>query len=81
MDCYNHFSCKVCYENHIVVLFKYLQRYIDANAEKLRHIFVEHEGKLKLEVEGGGNIYTANYPELIKQLSNEIDQHTKGIQR
>ena len=38
-----------------------LSRYIDANAERLRHIFVAHEGKKELVVYGGGSILSADY--------------------
>lgn len=61
-----------------VMLMTSLSRYIDANSEKLRHIFVSHEGKIKLKVTGGGDIYSADYDGLISNISDLIDQNTKG---
>jgi hypothetical protein len=55
-----------------------LAGYIDKHAEEMRHLFVEHEGKKELKVVGGGNILSADYSSLISQMSDLIDQNTKG---
>jgi hypothetical protein len=52
--------------------------YVDKHAEQMRKDFVEHEGKLKLEAFGGGNIYITNWPDLILHLSAAIQKNTKG---
>lgn len=53
-------------------------RYITANAEKLRDVFVSHQGNMELQAHGGGNILSADYADLIGQLSAKIDKNTKG---
>lgn len=54
-------------------------RYINANAERLRPLFVSHEGKLELAVVGDGDLYHANYPALIDNIVAQITQHSQGI--
>jgi len=81
-------ACLTAYNLHLdlalgpddvwVTLMTSLSRYINANAEKLRHLFVSHEGKLDLVATSGGNIYSANYSNLISQISDQIDQNTKN---
>jgi hypothetical protein len=39
---------------------------------------VSHEGKVELTAFGGGDIYSADYDNLISQISNQIDSNTKG---
>jgi len=39
---------------------------------------VAHEGKLELVAFGSGNIHSANYADLISQISDQIDLYTKG---
>lgn len=54
-------------------------RYITANAEKMRDKFVSHAGKMQLTAYGTGNIHSADYSSLIGQLTEQIDENTKGI--
>jgi hypothetical protein len=54
-----------------------LASFIDTHAEEMRSIFVSHEGKEKLVVFGSGNRMSADYPDLIDQLTTLIDQKTK----
>jgi len=61
-----------------VAIVTSLSRYINANSEKLRHLFVSHEGKIELVASAGGNISTTNYDSLISQISDQIDKNTKG---
>jgi hypothetical protein len=53
-------------------------RYINANAARLRGKFVDHEGQIELKASAEGTLATANYDELISQISDSIDEHTKG---
>jgi hypothetical protein len=39
---------------------------------------VEHEGQIELKASGIGTLATANFDELISQISDRIDEHTKG---
>jgi len=81
-------ACITAYNNHLdltlgpddvwITIMTSLSRYIIANAEKLRHLFVSHEGQVELKAYGGGNIFSANYDDLISQISDQIDKNTKG---
>jgi hypothetical protein len=39
---------------------------------------VSHQGNMELQAHGGGNILSADYADLIGQLSAKIDKNTKG---
>jgi hypothetical protein len=54
-----------------------LARYIDAHAEELRSIFVNHSGQVELTAYGGGSIRTANYDSLVQQICEAMDKHVK----
>lgn len=41
-------------------------------------LFVEHEGQIELEAHRGGNIYSADYDDLVTQLVSQINAKTKG---
>ncbi len=51
--------------------------YVDRNHESMRGTFVNHEGKIELVAKGDGNIYSANYANLISQIVVQIEEHTK----
>lgn len=80
-------SCFTAYNMHYhlvlspddvwVTITTSLARYVDANAKRLRDVFVSHEGKKKLVVFGGGTFETADYDGLIDRISEKIDQNTK----
>eukprot|EP01126_Amoeba_proteus_P007866 TRINITY_DN1286_c0_g1_i5.p1 TRINITY_DN1286_c0_g1~~TRINITY_DN1286_c0_g1_i5.p1 ORF type:complete len:365 (-),score=80.48 TRINITY_DN1286_c0_g1_i5:139-1179(-) len=55
--------------------------YVDRHAEEMRHHFVTHKGKKELVVYSVGSITTANYDDLINQMSNKIDENTKAETR
>eukprot|EP00026_Physarum_polycephalum_P009562 Phypoly_transcript_09690.p1 GENE.Phypoly_transcript_09690~~Phypoly_transcript_09690.p1 ORF type:complete len:349 (+),score=45.67 Phypoly_transcript_09690:292-1338(+) len=73
-----HYHLEIGPDEVWVTITSSLSRYITANAEKLRAVFVSHEGKMELNAVGGGNIYSADYSDLIGQLSEGIDKNTKG---
>jgi len=73
-----HYHLQIGPDEVWVTITSSLSRYITANAEKLRDVFVSHEGKMELEALGGGNIHSADYSSLIGQLSDQIDKNTKG---
>ena len=54
-----------------------LASYIDRNSERMRGVFVSHEGKKLLEVIGGGSLMTANYDWYIERMVEMVDQETK----
>ncbi|KAI0395130.1 hypothetical protein F5Y17DRAFT_425324 [Xylariaceae sp. FL0594] len=49
--------------------------YINANAEKLRSLFVAHEGKKELNVIDGGTVHTADFGRLAVQMTEEIEKN------
>lgn len=51
--------------------------YVEANSETLRDRFVEHKGHKELNVSTGGTLYTANYPDLCKLMTEEISRNIK----
>ena len=57
--------------------------YINAgdNAETMRHHFVDHEGKIELEVSDVGSIYSVNWNSIINRMSGLIEKNTKGDAR
>lgn len=55
-----------------------LARYVDAHAERMRHVFVTHSGQKELVVYGSGTIFTANYQSLVDQLNKHIQKNTKA---
>lgn len=57
------------------------KRYISANAERLRDKFVRHEGQMELTAAINGTLHSANYDNLLDQLSTKIDQNTKVKKR
>eukprot|EP00026_Physarum_polycephalum_P010906 Phypoly_transcript_11092.p1 GENE.Phypoly_transcript_11092~~Phypoly_transcript_11092.p1 ORF type:complete len:346 (+),score=48.87 Phypoly_transcript_11092:111-1148(+) len=73
-----HYHLQIGPDEVWVTIMSSLSRYITANAEKLRDVFVSHQGKMDLEAFGGGNIHSADYASLIGQLSDQIDKNTKG---
>ncbi|KAL6411671.1 hypothetical protein AUP68_05388 [Ilyonectria robusta] len=54
--------------------------YINANAEKLRYFFVEHEGQRKLEVKSGGSLHTADFGFLAECMAHLIAQNVKDAE-
>jgi hypothetical protein len=74
----NHHPLQISPDEVWVTITSSLSRYITQNAEKMRDLFVSHQGKIELTSFGGGNIHSADYDNLIGQLSDQIDKHTKG---
>jgi hypothetical protein len=55
-------------------------RYVDAHAEELRSLFVDHTGKMTLNVLADKELLKdgADWPKLIGGFATQIDQFTKG---
>ena len=51
-------------------------KYMEKEGEALRSKFVNFEGKKELKVYGNGNIYSANYDQLISDMAVEIEKNT-----
>lgn len=54
-----------------------LSRFIDKNAKEMRSTFVDHDNVKDLVVYGVGDIQSANYEQLIKDMMVLIDENTK----
>ncbi|KAI8606957.1 hypothetical protein BC830DRAFT_1073399, partial [Chytriomyces sp. MP71] len=50
-------------------------RYVNANAEGLRHKFVAHEGQKELKVDGFGTLETADFGKLATQLAGKLKEN------
>jgi len=47
----------------------------EGRAEQLRSVFVAHEGKKELVVQGGGDRYSADYGDMAKQMTKVIEEN------
>jgi hypothetical protein len=47
----------------------------EGRAEQLRSVFVAHEGKKELVIEGSGTRYTADYGDMAKQMTQLIEEN------
>ena len=53
--------------------------HVNRNPEEMRHLFVDHEGKIDLVVESGEELYTGNpdWHGIVSEFANQISQNTK----
>ncbi|KFH63080.1 hypothetical protein MVEG_11117 [Podila verticillata NRRL 6337] len=49
--------------------------FVNANAEKLRHLFVAHEGKKDLKIRALGTRYTVDFGNMATQMGKLIQEH------
>jgi len=49
--------------------------YVNANAETLRHLFVEHQGQKELEVTAGGSRYTVDFGSMAAEMGRLIHEN------
>lgn len=49
--------------------------FVNGNAEKLRKLFVAHEGKKELEIKSGGNRYSVDFGLLSREMTRLIDEN------
>lgn len=52
-----------------------LHKSINANAEKLRHKFVAHEGKKELRITSVGTRYTADFGSMSRQMADLLHEN------
>lgn len=76
-----HYHLQLSPDDVWIAIMTSLSRYINANAETLRPLFVEHAGQLRLTATGGGSLRTADYEDLITQLAEQIDVNTRSSVR
>lgn len=77
----NHYPLELSPDAVWIALMTVFAKYVDVHAEQLRKHFVDHEGKKQLTVHGNGSILSADWDDLIDQMSEQIDQNTKGDTR
>ncbi len=54
-------------------------RYVNAHAEKLRSLFVDHDGKMALVVQGKDFLFEdTDWPKIIGDIASQIEENTKG---
>ncbi|KAF8536740.1 hypothetical protein BDD12DRAFT_849770 [Trichophaea hybrida] len=51
--------------------------YVNANSEKMRSYFVDHEGKRELEVRAIGSRYSVDFGEMAKSMGKLLDENIK----
>lgn len=73
----NHHHLTIRPEDVWFAIITQLSSYINANAEKLRHLFVSHKGKKELIIEQPGSLHTADYGAFVQAITKEMVNHVK----
>lgn len=60
-----------------IAIMTQFSAYVESNAETLRNRFVEHKGQKQLNVKSKSSLYTANYPEMCKNMTEQISSNIK----
>nr|CEG05074.1 unnamed protein product [Fusarium clavum] len=68
----NHHHLTIRPEDVWFAIITQLSSHINANAEKLRHLFVSHKGKKELVIEQAGFLHTANYGAFVQSITREM---------
>ncbi|KAF9947244.1 hypothetical protein BGZ72_010751 [Mortierella alpina] len=58
-----------------IAILSQFSLFVNANAEKLRHLFVAHEGKKELKVTNTGTRYTMDFGNMATQMGKLIQEH------
>ena len=75
----NHMSVTLSPDMVWLLISQGFARYVDAHAEELRSLFVDHDGEMKLVVQGKDFLFDdADWPKLIGTFASLIDKNTKG---
>ena len=75
----NHMSVTLSPDMVWLLICQGFARYVDAHAEELRTLFVDHDDKIKLNVLGNDILFDdADWPKLIGTFASLIDKNTKG---
>lgn len=78
LQAYNHHHPLILSPDDIwISIMCALASHIDRNAESMRNLFVNHQGQIELTAYGFGNIHSADYSDLVNQLTVQIDNNTK----
>ena len=75
----NHMSVTLSPDMVWLLISQGFARYVDEHAEKLRSLFVDHDGKKPLIVEGTDVLFeNVDWPKLIGAFASQIEENTKG---
>ena len=75
----NHMSVTLSPDMVWLLISQGFARYVDYHAEELRSLFVDHDGEMKLVVQGKDFLFDdADWPKLIGTFASLIDKNTKG---
>lgn len=75
----NHMSVTLSPDMVWLLISQGFACYVDAHAEELRSLFVDHDGKKELVVEGKDILFdNADWPKLIGAFASQIEKNTKG---
>ncbi|MBQ6167485.1 MAG: DUF4419 domain-containing protein [Muribaculaceae bacterium] len=75
----NHMSVTLSPDMVWLLISQGFARYVDSHAEELRSLFVDHDGKMKLTVQGTDILFEhADWPKLIGTFASLIEKNTKG---
>ena len=71
----NHHNIQLRPEDFWTAVMTQFSLYVNANAEKLRNIFVTHNGKKQLIVQSFGTLRSANYEQLATAMAVQISKN------
>ena len=75
----NHMSVTLSPDMIWLLISQGFARYVDAHAEELRSLFVDHDSKMNLTVLGTDFLFEdADWPKLIGAFASQIEENTKG---
>lgn len=75
----NHMSVTLSPDMVWLLISQGFARYVDYHAEELRSLFVDHDGKMGLVVEGNDILFDdADWPKIIGAFASQIEENTKG---
>ena len=75
----NHMSVTLSPDMVWLLISQGFARYVDEHAEELRSLFVDHDGKMELVVEGNDILFDdADWPKIIGAFASQIEENTKG---
>ncbi len=73
----NHEDVMLSPDDVWMIICLHFSKYINANAEKMREMFVSHEGKKKLTIETWNELSESKWDEFFNLMIGEIKKNTK----
>jgi hypothetical protein len=76
MHAYNwHHNLVIRPDDIWIAILVQFNLYVNAHAEELRHLFVEHEGKKELVIDAIGSRYTVDFGDMSRQMGQLIQKN------